>query len=200
MSYQTKKAVIYIALGLTAMLLVLLYFMGVFLPVRFQSKQLGPFYYLYLPHQGPYRDVRQSFQKLTESLTGTPFAEMPRAGIYYDDPEKIPQTRLRSRVAVLLSETDSAQAKELSQKTELRFGVIPRQKFVTTQFPLRNDLSILLGILKVYPALKEYMKSHNWPEYTYKEIDYENSFIMEIYRKGQIEYILPFPEEESERL
>ncbi|EMN49340.1 hypothetical protein LEP1GSC088_3680 [Leptospira interrogans str. L1207] len=71
--------------------------------------------------------------------------------IYLDNPNEVPKEKLRCEVGALFSEPLEKIPNGLS--LELKIRTIPSKKYLTAEFPLRNFLSIFLGIYKVYPKL-----------------------------------------------
>ena len=96
-------------------------------------------------------------------------------GIYYDDPDTVPENDLRFAVGSILAEGPEATPDhtELSKYLSDGFKLIhfPKPEFaVVATFPFRTTLSIYLAIWKVYPRLKQYIASRGLCAYPCLEI------------------------------
>ncbi|GAA6086161.1 testis-expressed protein 264-like isoform X2 [Tachysurus ichikawai] len=107
--------------------------------------------------QGPYKDSSLLF---AESCRVAP--ELPIVGVFYDDPKKVPGPECRCAVGSILSEGDqrpSAELQVLYEKFGFRIFTFPEvTHVVSSRFPYRTRLSILLGVYRVYPQLDRYIK------------------------------------------
>ena len=74
-------------------------------------------------------------------------------GIYYDEPGKVEDEKLRSDVGCIIEKKDSDKINLI--KNFLLVKTLPEKKYLTVEFPYRNPLSSLMGIFKVYPVLKK---------------------------------------------
>ncbi|MCB1172342.1 MAG: hypothetical protein KDK39_02195 [Leptospiraceae bacterium] len=199
---KLKHPVTYILIGLGVMLLIILLYMGVFQSIEIKTEKQPAMLLVCQPHTGPYSETMRSFDQLSAAIANTALNDANRAGIYYDNPDKVPAIRLRSAACVIAASAEQRAAMDQlvtakSSPLALERLELPGQKYYTTSFPLRNDFSILLGVLRVYPAFQEFMRSHNHPEYTYRERDFQNTFVMEIYQAGVIRYLMTIPAEEA---
>ena len=90
-------------------------------------------------------------------------------GIYYDNPKEVEKSKLRSEIGCIVENLDSVTIDKLSNKFQIKTQ--PFKNYITTEFPFKGKLSVMFGIMKVYPALEKYLKEHK----------YSDSPIMEIY-------------------
>ena len=102
-------------------------------------------------------------------------------GIYYDDPDTVPESDLRFAVGSILAEGVDATPDhaELSKYLSDGFKLIhfPKPEFaVVATFPFRTTLSIYLAIWKVYPKLKHFIASKGLCAYPCLEI-YDSNVI-----------------------
>lgn len=106
-------------------------------------------------------------------------------GIFYDNPKTVEKSKLRSEVGCILEDKDSHRVIEL----EGRFNVktLPEAEYMVAAFPLKGMMSIMVGIMKVYPALNKYAKKHGYAEAPIVEIyDVPNKkiiYMQEVVRK-----------------
>ncbi|KAI5607084.1 testis-expressed protein 264-like isoform X1 [Silurus asotus] len=129
----------------------------------------------YKYREGPYRESRLLF---AESCKIAP--ELPTVGVFYDDPKKVPGPECRCAVGSILSEGDqrpSAELQELYEKFGFRIFTFPEVTHVVSScFPYRTRLSIILGVYRVYPQLACYIKDRKLCAHPFLEI-YRNRFI-----------------------
>ena len=104
-------------------------------------------------------------------------------GVYYDDPESVPEAELRYAVGVVLA-TDDQEMDPVDLERMLEKGykvsVFPKQQFaVVASFPLRTSLSLYVAIFRVYPKLRDYIAAMSLCAYPAIEIsDHQNMHFM----------------------
>ncbi|MBM9579316.1 GyrI-like domain-containing protein [Leptospira sp. 201903070] len=140
-------SVLVLIFGLTGFL----FYMGAFDRVQVQEEKLGPFSVLSHERIGDYRNVGLSYEILQRELPPKGIQNFKLFGIYFDNPNVVPKEKLRSEVGVILAEPLSKVPEGLS--IDLKLRTIPEKKYVFAEFPLKNFLSIFLGIYKVYPIV-----------------------------------------------
>jgi len=91
-------------------------------------------------------------------------------GIYYDNPQKVETSELRSEIGCILEEKDSLKINDLKNKYNIK--TYPKGSYIVTEFPFKGKISVIIGLLKVYPKLADYVKKHGYNE---------NGAVMEIY-------------------
>jgi hypothetical protein len=107
--------------------------------------------------------------KIYEALLNEKSATTKGFGIYYDNPKEVEKSKLRSEVGCIVEGLDSAAIANLAQKYNVK--ILPKSNCVVTEFPYKGMMSVMVGIMKVYPALEKYCKQNGLA----------NSHIMEIY-------------------
>nr|XP_015202864.1 PREDICTED: testis-expressed sequence 264 protein isoform X1 [Lepisosteus oculatus] len=130
--------------------------------------------------QGPYKECGSLF---TESCSIGP--KLSSIGVYYDDPKQVPAEKCRCAVGSILSEGEVKPSEELLRLYE-KFGYkifsFPEvTHVVTTAFPHRTFLSVMLGVHRVYPQLSSYIKERKLCAHPF----------LEIYRGDLIHYMSP---------
>ncbi|PJZ70517.1 hypothetical protein CH373_05460 [Leptospira perolatii] len=181
-----------VLLSIVLLVLVFFFYMGAFETIQFQKEVKGPYYLLYQSHTGAYKDIGSVISTVDTYATETKLPIEAKFGLYYDNPNYVPDEKLRSEGGVVLSK----KAYEgLPQNLE-KFGVrvLPQGEYLVTRFPYKNPLSILFGVFKVYPAFSRYAKENKFKEYVYKENDYKDEFISEIYLSEDILYLIHLPQ------
>lgn len=144
------------------------------------SPPLKKITFAYKFKEGPYKDCVELFK---ESLKIGP--KLTCIGVYYDDPKKVPGPQCRCVVGSILSEGENKPDEELLKSYETSgfniFSFPEVTHAVTTSFPNRTFLSVLLGIWRVYPRLGHYIKERRLCAHPF----------LEIYREGQIQFMAP---------
>jgi len=152
-------------------------YMGAFATVKIVEKEMGPFYFVYEPYKGDYAKVGPVMDKVYNRLASEFNIKPIRGmGIYYSDPKTTKPADLKSEVGFLLERSDALQADVIMKKMKVRI-MFPK-KYITAEFPMKNKMSIIIGIMKAYPKLGEYMKANG-----YKPVP-----SIEIYEKDRIIY------------
>ncbi len=158
-----------------------LYQYGLFTPINFVEKNSNKLILVYEKHTGSYKDVGEKMEKIALQLAADSIPFSKRFGIYYDNPREVAETDLRSLVGCVINQVDSATLSQLGEKYDLaEYKAVPS---VIAQFPFKGNLSILFGILKVYPSLTDFLN----------EKEYSHGPIMELYdhTNKTISYITP---------
>ena len=154
-----------------------LLYMGFFSKVSITEKQMGPLTFVYTSYKGDYAKTGPVFEtvrnKLAKEFNVTNVKGM---GIYYSDPNATKKEDLKSDVGCLLERADALRADEIMKKMKVRI-MFPKN-YCSTEFPMKNQISIILGIVKVYPEITKYMKAKG----------YRMTPAMEIYEKDRIIY------------
>ncbi|XP_076012550.1 testis-expressed protein 264 homolog [Genypterus blacodes] len=136
--------------------------------------------------QGPYKKCGQLFK---ESLSIGP--KLTCIGIFYDDPKKVSEEECRYAVGSILSEGENKASEELLKLYEKSgFNVFSFPEIthvVTTLFPHRTFVSVLLAVRRVYPRLEHYIKERRLCAHPF----------LEIYSKGQIQFMAPLARQDD---
>lgn len=129
------------------------YYLGGFDPIQVREETLGPFYVLTHQRTGDYRNVGETFEVIQKEFPEKGLKGYKLFGMYLDNPNKVPKEKLRSEVgAVFLSPVDNVpEGLSLSLKPR----TIEARRYLVADFPLKNFLSIFVGIVRVYPKLME---------------------------------------------
>ncbi|MBN2715671.1 MAG: hypothetical protein JXX14_07430 [Deltaproteobacteria bacterium] len=166
---------------------------GLFTKVTFSKRDMGPYLLVYDKWVGDYKVTGAIMKNVSNDLLeqhGIKCAS--RFGLYLDNPQKVPTEKLRSIGGCVVTGRTERQLKAL----RLKFDVyqFPRTRSVVSDFPFKGTLSIVLGVMKVYPRLSEFLIAGN----------IRPGPVMELYNasKATITYISPIqlPLEELENL
>ena len=160
----------------------LAFYLDIFSKVQVIEKTMGPYVLIYEPYVGNYNTVSTTMDQVYNAVSAEQIKTTRGFGIYLDDPKTTPKEQLRSELGVILEEKDYNRREDLEQKN-FKIKDFAAQQSVVVEFPYKNFLSIIAGVIKVYPAITDYIG----------ERGYQANFIMEIYDEpaGKIYYIMP---------
>ncbi len=157
----------------------LMYYMGAFTRVtkHILEKDMGPYKLVYIEQKGGYDQTQTAIEKVTSELEKQGISAYKGFSIYYDEEKSTPKENLRSDVGCILKQED------IDKIDTIKFKVkeFEMQHCVVANFSYKIGLSVLLGKMKVYPALEIYLKNRH-----YKKIP-----LMELYGPKSITYIVP---------
>jgi len=84
-------------------------------------------------------------------------------GIFYDNPKVKEKNTLRSDIGCVL-ETDFDRLEALKEDFEV--SQHPIEEYLVTEFPNKGMPSVILGIIKVYPAFEKYSEENSYEQDT----------------------------------
>lgn len=150
-----------IIVAILAVIMVCYYaYLGGFSKIEFQVAEAGGEILVYEEMVGDYAQSNTVMDKVYYSLLNDYNIETTKGfGIYYDDPQKVESTKLRSEIGSVLEEKDSVRIAELCDRFQVKF--CPEQTCIVTEFPFKGPISVMIGLIKVYPAMNEYLKANN---------------------------------------
>ena len=153
---------------------------GLFARVTVHEASVGPYVLVYKKHVGDYKQVAPVMDEMYHTLRDTFAIETTKGfGLYYDKPGEVPAAELRSAVGCIV---EGRTADELAAMS-LPYGVreYPASMSVVADFPYTGRLSIILGVLKVYPVFSKYIAGKNHPHTPVMELyDQPNRIIQYI--------------------
>ncbi len=165
------KIALIIIVVITAILLAIYAWLGGFKKIRFSFQEAGGEVLVYESHTGDYKNVGKVIDKMYYALLNEEKVECFRGfGIYYDNPKKVEKEKLRADVGNILENPTPEILDQLAPRYKIR--TLEKQEYLVAEFPYKNQLSIFMGIMKVYPALNRYIRENNLSE---------DGFVMEIY-------------------
>lgn len=136
---------------------------GGFSKLRFQINKEGGETLVYKEMNGPYNQSGQVISKLGFDLKNEFKIEPSRMfGTYFDDPRKVDESKLRSEVGCILEASDTARVYWIKAKFNVK--ICPVKNYITTEFPYKGRMSIMIGLMKVYPALMKYVKENGYSD------------------------------------
>ena len=142
------KKVLWIVLALVAIVYGFLITQGLYRTVEVQQGEQGGFILVGVDHVGPYMEIGNAF-----AVVQAQFPDGEFAGIYYDNPEFVAEDSLRSFAGVKVSATDGLEA--IAAHPEFRLVEVEKGPSLYTEWSGRSGVvSMILGTMKAYPALK----------------------------------------------
>jgi hypothetical protein len=159
-----------IILAILVVLLIAVYaYYGGFGKISFRIENQGGEIMVYENLTGDYMQSAKVGNKIYHSLLNEEkVATTKGIGIYYDDPKKVAKEKLRSEHGCIVENADSATLSRLREKYQVK--TLPQSEFTVTEFPFKGKLSVLLGLMKVYPALEKFHKENGYVESPVTEI------------------------------
>ncbi|CAN7989412.1 unnamed protein product [Ixodes hexagonus] len=132
---------------------------GLFAPIDIKAEK-PPFKDLQVAYKFCRGSYKNSGALFTEVHSIAP--SLKCIGVYYDDPNEVETMHLRYLVGVVLNDTERPATKEVKQQLEsegFKTASFPAvDHAVTTEFPFRGSVSIMIAVARVYPKLREYIK------------------------------------------
>ncbi len=153
-----------------------LYYMGMFTQVRLQQFDAPEYRFAYLPHTGPYNEVKETFAQVEKFLDKAKIRYSSACALFLDDPSVVAKENLRSKVGYLVTKLDLL-------PTTVQSETIPGRRVILATF---NGTPVV-GSYKAYSAMKE------WSERNGYKLSLPS---LEIYHStGSVEYQLPITKE-----
>lgn len=177
------KIAIFIILGLIILLLVVYAYFGGFKKINITISQQGGETVVYEDITGEYSKSGVVMDKIYYVLKDSHKIETYKGfGIYYDNPQKVEKSKLRSEAGCIIEQKDLDKLANI-QQLPFKTKVLPTAKYITTEFPFKGKMSVMISLFKVYPALQKYseVNSLNPDGYVMEIYDVPNGMIY--YRK-----------------
>jgi len=138
-----------------------LWYLGYFASYEVDVRSMGPYNFVYEEFIGPYSQTGQVFDRVHADLEVDGIGTTVGLGIYYDNPAEVESYQLRSELGSIV---DEFQMEILPE--EYNSKVIEAAEYAVVKFPIKNTLSYMVGPMKVYPILEEYLGGISDMEYT----------------------------------
>jgi hypothetical protein len=163
-----KWSLIILAVLIIALLGYLAY-LGVFSALKVTEQKIGPYTLAYAEYMGPYSGSGPILTQVNSSLKKDGIECLKGFGIYYDDPKQVAADKLRSKLGCIIDAKDLAKFSKVSRKYKVMNW--PARGCLVAEFPIRNNLSYMIGPMKAYPELNKALK----------EKGYKMGAVMELY-------------------
>lgn len=147
-----------------------IYYGGLYKPVIQPAVQGGETV-IYEEMSGDYGQSGMVMNKIYTSLKDHYKIETFKGfGLYFDNPQKVEKSKLRSEVGCIVEVADLG--KIPATKGAFKSKVLPIKQYLVTEFPYKGQLSVVISLLKVYPALRHYAEQNGYGV---------NGSVMEVY-------------------
>ena len=134
----------------------------------------------YVLRTGPYKKTGKEFNRLVKLVP----KDTTLFGVYYDDPEKVPESKLRWIVASFLPDEEGSVVEKRLISEGYKLYEFPQiEQAVTTDFPYRNIISSFLAVWIVYPLLRQFFERQKLTDKT--------GPCLEVYKDGLIHFFAP---------
>jgi hypothetical protein len=180
------KIALIIILSLIALLLLTYNHLGGFKKINISIIESGRETIAYKTIKGDYKQVGivmdEVYYKLLNKYKITTYKGFAK---YFDHPKNTSKENLRSEAGCIIEPNNIQNLNTIQE--ELKIRTIESKQYIYTEFPYQGKLSVLLSIIKIYPALERYAKQHNAQEFSpieeiydipNKKIYYRKEFII----------------------
>ncbi len=154
MKKSSKFSLITVAVILISFFSFLIY-SGLFSSVKIEEKKMGPYKVVYEDHKGSYSKISPVMDSVFKSLKSEGIESAVGIGIYYDNPSTVAEADLKSKGGCVISKDDFIRFEKI--QTKFKVIDIPQYNCITLEFPFKTKISILIGIIKGYPLIKNYI-------------------------------------------
>ncbi len=182
---KAVKIILGVLLIITTILVIVFAYYGGFKKIHFEVSQQDAQIMIYEDLVGDYSQSMVIFEQMHKSLQQDFNIESTKGvGIYYDDPQKVEKSKLRSEIGYIINPDDTLKLAGLIHTYQIK--TIPEGVYIATEFPFKGSLSIMIGIMKVYPAFNKYLKENEIEEDTPILEIYDTAAQKIIYKKKTI--------------
>lgn len=142
-----------------ALLMFLMYFVGVFHTISFSKTNMPPRIFVYKTHRGPLKEVGQHFEGVIRFMKDQGFDtfNIPTAGIYYENPNIVDNPRYA--VGFLIDQDDTVNKQKFTKiQNDDEWSVLELKATPTivSTFPMRwIAVSCAISAMKTYPKFEQ---------------------------------------------
>ncbi len=152
MSSVLKKILLIVGIITLVLFIVVIgaaWILGAFSSVEITEEIRGPYNFVCLEHIGAYHLVVAKIEKVKEYLDSRHILYIHSAGLYFDDPAKVAEDKLRSFVGYLVPDS-------LMVEKPFQLKVIKKRNVILASI----EAHAMIAPFKVYPAFHEWMESY----------------------------------------
>ena len=147
------KWVLVVLVVLVLALLAFLAYMGVFSTPTVTEQIIGPYTLVYEEYTGPYSGSGKVIGSVYSALKKDKIETLKGFGIYLNNPNNTAPDQLKSLLGCVLEEKDLGKVRQI--KKNYKVMKWEAKDCLVTEFPIRNNLSYMIGPMKVYPLLNK---------------------------------------------
>lgn len=157
--------------AILALIAIVIAYYGGFKKVNFRVEEQGGETLVFKDMIGDYAKSKKLSDDVYYTLLNDYEIETFRGfGIYYDNPKEVEQSKLRSEIGCIIEEKDTSKVSQI--RGELKIKTYPEKAYIVTEFPFKGTLSVIFGVMKVYPTMDKFAEENGYKK---------DGAIMEIY-------------------
>ena len=155
-----KIALIILVAILVLVAIVFIYYGG-FNKVTCRIEKQGGEKLVYKQMTGDYAKSAKLMDEIYYSLLNDYDIETYKGfGIYYDNPKEVEKSKLRSEIGCIIEDKDNSKLTQINEGLNIK--TFPEKSYIVAEFPSKGKLSILFGIMKVYPAIEKFLEKSGY--------------------------------------
>lgn len=159
-------------------------YLGVFSKLKVTEQKVGPYLLVYKEFVGPYSAVGKVIKEVWVSCSQAGIKTTKCFGIYLSDPKTTDWDKQRCELGCIVEPKDLKKVKALTKNFKTKTWTIAN--CLTTEFPIKNDYSYMIGPMKAYPELTKTLTAKKAKLETCMEIyDLPATKILFIFRLGK---------------
>ena len=148
------KILTLVLLLLGALLFGTLAYNGAFQKVNVEKGTQGGYWIVGFDHKGSYQEIGPTFNKVRKMVNAENIDSNLYVGIYFDDPGKVEESKLRSIAGMIINDTTYL-SKLKPNYPKLKLFSVPKSYSYFTELETKGMISMIIAAIKAYPALGE---------------------------------------------
>ena len=156
------KKILTILVVLVLLILWLWVYFGFFSEIKFEDKQTWPYDIIYKIHTWDYTKLSEVFTEIDWLLFKNWVESIQGIGVYFSDPKTVIKENMVSVLWFVTSGMTQEQFDNLKLlDSNLRHSVLNITDSVVTSFPYKNNVSLMIWPMVMYPKIDNYMIQNN---------------------------------------
>lgn len=139
-------------------LAIFLGYFGAFATIQVEKNVVNEIFFVKERVTGDYSQTPVVQDRLFGQLQKDSIVSTKGIGIYYENPEEVQTEELRSDIGCVIEKDDVGLLRE---KTGYDLDTLPSGNYIIAEFPFRGTLSVIFGVIRVYPKLTAYAEKHD---------------------------------------
>ena len=154
-----KRKMIYIIIGVIVIIFAYYTYLGGFYNIHIRDEKAGGETIVYKEVTGDYNKITPVTDEVYYYLLNEKNIETYKGfGYFYNNPRSVEKEKLRADAGCIIEPKDVERITGLDAKYKVR--ILPVCNVVTAELPFRGSMTILMGYLRVFPAIDRYRKKH----------------------------------------
>lgn len=154
------KWILIILVVLVVVIAGLLAYYGAFSKINVTEQNMGPYTLVYMEYKGSYSNAGKICNAVFGNLSKQGIKSTQGFGIYLDNPQTVKAADLRSMIGCVIDKKDVSNLKDLLKG--LKVMKFEKGNCVVAEFPIKGDLSYMIGAIKAYPELMKYIEAKGY--------------------------------------